>query len=111
MGFGRRHRFCHRLDRHLAVRAGLVLVGLLAVVQPSHAAETASPWAPVITRDAQECGPVPEWVSRVAARQMPLPDERNRDRLAGDALVSEAAKARALHEMIEIYAACRDGRR
>lgn len=68
--------------------------------------------APSIAETVQEaprtCPPVPEHVRAAAARRIDLPaGEAARGRLAGDAMLADLAKARALSDLIGLYERCR----
>lgn len=57
------------------------------------------------------CPPVPEHVRAAAARRIDLPaGEAGRTRLAGDAMLADLAKGRALADLITLYERCRTGR-
>lgn len=88
-------------------RAIEVPVGVVGVAQPVAAGvKVALPVPPV-------CPPIPDDIRREVLRETPEPDSElaGRDRVAGEAIVSELRRARALDDLSKIYDDCREPRK
>lgn len=97
--------------------ASLVLAAILAgcaadritapVSQPNGAVADVAPAPVIVTPAPRACPRIPDHIRAAARTRLAVPDMERRGTMAGEALVSDIEKTRALGDLIALYERCR----